>query len=512
MNINLRKALEQYLKLVEIKYQETKMIKNTGFLKLIRNKELEFGELVNKLEKDNIFEQLIEETYKFFYGHYYEEKSSIINLSFQDMRDKTKAFFRKSGCYYNIFCNGLIDYDVTFNKFIDAFQRRRKKQCFLAPMEYVSFSENIMQFGQFKIQKFTANELEEILNNKINKIFYKKAYLQVEQLKELEDYWFICLTKKSPVHGYRGHVWEIESYQDVTHTDIEFPQLPIEILPFIKILSLFDWQADWLKKIKREIDFIETSAIKFKIPFVFVINDDLLEPPKDAPDLSILKKEIVTATEVRTSLDNNMEDINEDIEIDAYEVPERNIILDKERTNYFINFMNEITNVYSTIRIARNDWHFLDVSLNFFNKAFFSNGIDQLLWYITAIEALLGKKEHGSTRKLAARMARILVCEFCREEIKNRFDELYNFRCDLVHGRTFNSQIFIAHLLKARQISRRIIFWFIYFLLNIQEKIQEKKLTRDNILTLLDEEQVANNNLANNMPQGFPYVKEWIKW
>ena len=65
----------------------------------------------------------------------------------------------------------------------------------------------------------------------------------MDQLKELEDYWFICFTRESPVQECKGHVCKIENDQDVTHTDIEFANLSNEIMPFIKIISLFDWQA-----------------------------------------------------------------------------------------------------------------------------------------------------------------------------------------------------------------------------------------------------------------------------
>lgn len=489
----LEKALEAYLHLLEVKYQEIRMLKEKGIFKIYSNRELEFSELVKHIENQSIFEQLISETYRFIYGHYFEEKKSIIDFSFSDMESKVTNYFRKSGCYYNIYTNEFVYSHSTLQNYKDAFTRKEKKQYFLAPIEYVSFAENLMDFGQFKIRNFTINELEEILNNKIKKIFYPRAYLKIEQLIELEDYWFIYLMKESPVYGYRGHVWEIESDQDVTHTDIEIANLPIEILPFIKILSLFDWQADWLKKNNRGIEFIETSAIKFRIPFVIAIDDYLLKPPKDAPDLSILKTETIT----------NYDHINEDINV--YEEPERNIFFNKEQTSAFKEFLNEIVIVYSNIRIHQNGWQFLDLSLDFFIKGFFANGLEQLLWYVTSIEALLGGKDggyeikgrngtlksEGLTDKLARRISIILGEEDThRKEIKKTFKELYDFRCNLVHGNMFEKKALISQLITIRDLSRRTILWFINNLKKIQDQIdieETKEIpTREDIITKID--------------------------
>lgn len=506
METKLEQLLEEYLHLVESKYKETLILKRKGILKLYSNKENEFNELVNHMEKQFIFVELINETYKFLdYGHYFEKKGSIIDLSFDDLRRKIINYFRRSGCYYSIYTNEFDYCDYTSQKYIDALTRKEKNQYYLAPMEYVGFAEHLMDFGQFKIQKYTAGELDVILNNKINKIFFQRAYLKLEQLKELEDYWFIYFTKKSPLHGYRGHALKIESDQNVTHTDIEFVQFPTEILPFIKILSIFDWQADWVKKIKREIDSIETSAIKYKIPFVFVIDDDLLETPKDAPELSILNTEIVTFTEAINIWDNNEQDIIEDIKIHVDEVPERNIIFDKSETNSFKIFINRINKDYSSIRISHNSWDFIELSLNFFIKGFFSNGLEQLLWYITSIESLLGGKEGGLERKgkngisksegieerLSRRISLILgKGSKHKKEIRESFKELYKFRCDLVHGNKFGEKALIQHLITVRDLSRKTIIWFINNLKQIQDKIDSGEtnriLNREDILSSID--------------------------
>ena len=102
------------------------MVIKNSILKLVANKELNFVELVKNLENGNIFKQLIDETYNLIYGRNYEDKNAIIDLSFQDMRDKITNYFRRSGCYYDIFYNQLTDINVIFNNFIDALEKKEK--------------------------------------------------------------------------------------------------------------------------------------------------------------------------------------------------------------------------------------------------------------------------------------------------------------------------------------------------------------------------------------------------
>ena len=65
---------------------------------------------------------------------------------------------------------------------------------------------------------------------------------------------------------------------------------------------------------------------------------------------------------------------------------------------------------------------------SWFIKAFFSQGMEQLLWHISTIEALLGEKAEGLTNRLARRSALIIAKEReDREIIRKKFKELYDF-------------------------------------------------------------------------------------
>ena len=89
--------------------------------------------------------------------------------------------------------------------------------------------------------------------------------------------------------------------------------------------------------------------------------------------------------------------------------------------------------------------------MGYFVKAFFTDsfekGLEQLLWNITALEALLGEKNDDLTESLARRISTILgTTKKEKKKIKKQFKELYNFRCALVHGIHFKEEIYIGHL------------------------------------------------------------------
>jgi hypothetical protein len=125
-------------------------------------------------------------------------------------------------------------------------------------------------------------------------------------------------------------------------------------------------------------------------------------------------------------------------------------------------------------------------------KAYFAGGLDQLLWYITSIEALLGERGEELSEKLARRIAAIMgKTKNEKKDIKKRFKALYDFRSALVHGNKFRKEVYWGHLREAREFARICLVWFLNFLAEIQNGISDNQLDtelpkRKIILNLLD--------------------------
>ena len=75
-------------------------------------------------------------------------------------------------------------------------------------------------------------------------------------------------------------------------------------------------------------------------------------------------------------------------------------------------------------------------------------------------------------------------------EIRKTFEELYDFRCHLVHGNMFEKKALISHLITIRDLSIKTILWFINNLKNIQDQIDTGESiiipNREDILTKID--------------------------
>ena len=121
-----------------------------------------------------------------------------------------------------------------------------------------------------------------------------------------------------------------------------------------------------------------------------------------------------------------------------YGGPAVHISLDKQETESFIEFVKRTNENLQKLDFEKSGWHFFEIALNMFVKAFFAEGLEQLLWHITTIEALLGEDATGLTEKLARRIA--AICGKTKKEkdnLRKKFKKLYTFRSDLVHGNQF---------------------------------------------------------------------------
>jgi hypothetical protein len=99
-------------------------------------------------------------------------------------------------------------------------------------------------------------------------------------------------------------------------------------------------------------------------------------------------------------------------------------------------------------------WQFVDVARGFVLKAFFSQGLERLVWSCAAIEALLREDTDGLTRLLRSR---IDALHPEKPALGKRFVEengIYDIRSRLVHGATFERKVYQAHCLAAFEVAR----------------------------------------------------------
>jgi hypothetical protein len=405
----------------------------------------------------------------------------------------------------------------TFEEYCEAFKTRESQTIYLAPLEFVTFSKGYMNFGTFKVGRFHLRKLEAKLRNRINKIFYPYASFTQEQLKLLSQYWFI----------------EAERFGDVSEIGrFSIPVLPSSMLVFtgyaerictdhpepiesaLKELCLFDWavsdrQYQQQKPANRKVTSNKEDEyelwLKFNVPFVIEIKQDLLSTPRSVPNVRML---------------HTLPDT--DSKGEEYEGPEVHIRLDEGETKYFVQFTSEIHKLSHFVEFSKNKWRFFEVAFDYFAKAFFTYpGLEQLLWNIATIEALLllDEEQEGLTGRLAKRISSILGKDNIEmKSIAKRFRELYEVRSSLVHGKS-ESKAHVTELVDAYRFSRIALLWFLHYLGDIQNRIINGEAiegvpTHKEILTILDIDKDSRNCftwLMEGLSDEFPYMKDWIR-
>ncbi len=503
MTKNIKNKFCDFIYLSQKKFLEyhnkANMLKRLYNLTNYKN-ELVFTSTVKELDKSSEFDFLVEETSNLYSGDYHGKNKSA-------WEQAVKNFFRRSGYYIDLFEDKNIDNDDLFRKYYESFKQHKTEIIYLAPLEFVDFKPDnlVMDFGTFQIRKFSKNELEIIFQNQINEIFYPGAVIDLDLM---QNYWYIYFTQEEEITkiGYINLGLDFNSLEKVKSKYTNFPQALEQKL---RILSLYHWQADWWKKdtIQEQTE-KEVGWFGFKIPVFFKINKSFIVDPNHIPDF---KRELLT--EPVYDVKGNT----------IGEVPTMYIHLNEEETNSFKVFTKETTKIINGIDINKNKWIFLDIALGYFVKAFFTDnfekGLEQLLWNITALEALLGEKNNDLTESLAWRISIILgTTQNEKKKIKKQFKELYNFRCELVHGSHFKEEIYIGHLRLCRDFVRKTILWFLHYLYFIQKEILEKEnyqinIKRKDVLNFLDLEPHSRENiknLSNKIPKDFPQVKGWL--
>ena len=162
----------------------------------------------------------------------------------------------------------------------------------------------------------------------------------------------------------------------------------------------------------------------------------------------------------------------------------------------------------------------MDTSLDFLLKAYTTEGLEQLLWHVTTIEAILGQRGTGITNRLLNRTSSILGATAKeRKDFRDRFEKLYAFRSELVHGNASltDKTIYLGHLSEARDFARSTVAWMLNYLGQVAQDLAgapDAVPTRDHLINVLDLDRNGRRQTAKVLqwlPAEFPNVKDWLR-
>lgn len=505
----IEQAFHAYTKAVEAMFELSRRPPTTKESKVEwLNKEAQLRHRVDQLEERREFNALVNETCSAFRS---DDWHSTKRESW--WRDPIRQFFRRTGYYTNTFAGSDKPCDL-FERYEAAFQRRSVQTKYLAPLEFVHFpKDSQLNFSGFEILKFDRNKLDKIVGNEVNRVFYPKAEVDTSILQE---YWFIVVKTGEKVQRL-GHLYY--SAADVAAAEgrvyPEYTRFPPAIERVLARLVLFDWVGD--PEDPSTYSGQNCYPFGFNIPFVIRVDDNDLKGPERAPDCSKLKSYGPKYGNPETGEEYNAQhvifDLNESraaaFEQCAQRADECLRHLEKKKHDTKLPYLDTLD----------TRWPFLKVAMGNLTKAFFTEELEQLLWHITALEALLGA-ERGIRRSISKRSSAIVgTTKKERTRLKKQFNDLYDLRCNLVHGNQFKEDIHRKQLFEARMMALRVMIWFVNYLSEIAAGIKQGSWKgdvpdREDLLVLLDR-RIGNANqqrlqaILGDLPTEFPSVADW---
>jgi Apea-like HEPN len=478
---NLEKAFNAYLNLAKAELRP-QQARPSNVSRLERVKTL--GDLVDEIEECPEFRELVKQTLVAFPSEDSEEPEAT-----RFGKSKIQNFLRRSRCYTSIYNGQPIEAGIAFRDLVNRFRKKQIQRRYLIPLMDVGFSEAVIDFKDFQVRRFSAEELEEILANDVNKAFYESSAVKVSKI---ERHWFIDLEQFEPLDNpEEADILPItDDFVDgpgITYDFVRGPEEPA-IVRALEPFVLYDW--DSLKG-------IVCANVRFKTAFHLKSSNYLLDAPHWAP--------------VIETYDNETD-----------EEEQHWIFVDDEELASFHLFVTQIFSILKRLRSARTEWLFIEVALLFLRIAFFSEGLQQLLWHITVIEALLGEKKEGLTDSLGRRLASVLgKTEQERKGIKASFKEIYDLRSRLVHGdkSLLTMKADDGPLVQARFLAIRTSVWFLHYLdhvlseTSINDRNEIGLPTREELLGVLDfkiESRERIKHLLKILPADFPRTSDWL--
>ena len=124
-------------------------------------------------------------------------------------------------------------------------------------MEFVDFPKPELKFSGFDIRRLDRNELDAIVGNDVNRVFYPYATVDT---RALQGYWFIVVTTQQEAPRPRRITMDLSSIGRVSP---EYTRLPSAVERVLARLILFDWVVE-----PQDDHFPYGSQFVFNVPFV----------------------------------------------------------------------------------------------------------------------------------------------------------------------------------------------------------------------------------------------------
>ena len=381
-------------------------------------------------------------------------------------RGVLQTFFRRSHFYLELHDSHKPDPDHFFELFWSSLASPTTKTTRLSLLADVGFESKVLDFGLFIIRKFTTAELDKLVDNRMREIFYPGSKIDTLMVSR---FWFIvedtAIAQRSDDAIQRG-----------------FPERSIHLL------SLYPWPHVELRNFTGLWN-------KFRVPFSFAFDDDILSPPSWIDIPTSVKEDFQEMMEDELMLAEWKKEFPDEDTPGWYPPPEYHfkVELNRQEELSLKNIVSKGEKILKIIELAE-EWSFVEIAIGYLAKALITpEGLDQILWHVAVLEALLSEENAGVRQTMLRRMANILAATKAeKKQVRKRFDDMYDFRSQLVHGKKYTQKAQWSNLNDARELAREVLLWFIDYLLRVDQRLRKKNIhyehypRRDELLTVLD--------------------------
>jgi hypothetical protein len=282
MAINLELSLKQYLDLVRTLCADTKSATEASDEShLRRSDDQQLFSLVEAAEGQREFRALVNAARDEFSAESMERTISGL------WDGPVQNFFRQSRIYQGIF-QGKCTNDVSLiASYREALQLRRCRVTYFAPLEFIEFDQDVLDFGDFQIRRLSEAELDRLLRQDVRRVFYPGT---VVDSRELGGYWFVEAIETCSVGPLQG--LEVPFGPEVTLQYSTFPKLLEGIFRRLVLYAFPNPLHGSPQSVgaKKPID-PWAGFFRLGVPFVIRISDAMTESPQAPPDVSTLATE-----------------------------------------------------------------------------------------------------------------------------------------------------------------------------------------------------------------------------
>ncbi|MFH5833856.1 hypothetical protein [Halalkalibaculum sp. DA384] len=340
-----------------------------------------------------------------------------------DIEKTLKAFLRRSSFYLNLFEGKEVDPVKYVTALQDAFDKvdDTVDRWYIVPIEGTWLKDEILVNDGFKIISLEAQEWEQKLLNRPNKFFYPQSHVNAEILCQYD-----CLAIRETVSfkDLRRRSFSITQKSD--YIPFNYSSFPSLVEEKIGQLILAKWKS-------KEIDFSSFDH-ELWFPVVMRVHHSLIDTPYAQPGL-------YGSLNVEPELDQEtgryLPDYPRRFSPQEFKSPE------SDELERILALSDEVLDIID----SHKEWNFVKNALKFFTKAYTSHGYEQLLWYITTLDTLLGEgdkdafknkyeREYEFPAKLIAHRAAYLdgTGKGTERIFVNKYLRINRLRNDLVHG------------------------------------------------------------------------------